>query len=241
MQVIPAVDLMNGKIVRLSRGEPETAKVYTQFGSAVETAKKWKREGARKLHIIDLDAAFGIGNNLSVITEIAKNVDLTIQVGGGIRTVEDAEKLLAIGINQVILGTLAFRNSDAIAYIQKRFGSERSIVALDNKNGKIMIEGWKTQTAFGIEEALEKFTKLEVKTFLVTSISKDGTLSGPDLETLRKACQYPKLEVIAAGGIRSLNDLAVLRNIGVSAAVVGKAFYEDRFTFAQALETVEGA
>lgn len=240
VQVIPAVDLMSGKIVRLSRGDPKTAKVYTQFGTAVETAKKWQSDDARKLHIIDLDAAFGTGNNLSVITEIAESVDLPIQVGGGIRTVEAVEKLLARGVSQVILGALAFSDPNVIAQIQRKFGSERVIVALDNKNGKIMVEGWKTQTAFSMEEALEKFTKLGVQTFLVTSITKDGTLSGPDLETLSKACQYPNVEVIAAGGIGSLNDLAALNRVGVAAVVVGKALYEDKFTFKQALKTVEG-
>ena len=240
VQVIPAVDLMSGKIVRLSRGDPKTAKVYTQFGTAVETAKKWQSDGARKLHIIDLDAAFGTGNNLSVITEIAESVDLPIQVGGGIRTVEAGEKLLALGVSQVILGALAFSDTNAIAQIRRKFGSERVIVALDNKNGKIMVEGWKTQTAFSVEEALEKFSKLEGQTFLVTSITKDGTLSGPDLETLSKACQYPNVEVIAAGGIGSLNDLAALNRVGVAAAVVGKALYENKFTFKQALKTVEG-
>ena len=240
MQVIPAIDLMTGKIVRLKRGDPKTAKVYTHFGNAVKTAKKWKSDGARKLHIIDLDAAFGTGNNLSIITEIVENVDLPVQVGGGIRTVEEIEKLLAMGVSQVILGSLAFSDPNAIVKIQSKYGSERVIVALDNKNGKIMVKGWKTQTAFDMEKALEKFTELGVQKFLVTSIIKDGTLSGPDLETLSKACQYPNVEVIAAGGIGSLNDLKELKRVGVAATVVGKALYEDRFTFKQALKTVEG-
>jgi len=240
LQVIPAVDLMNGKVVRLSRGDPKTAKVYSQFGSAVETAKKWKRDGANKLHIIDLDAAFGTGNNLLVIAEIVKSVDLPIQVGGGIRTVEAVEKLLALGVSQVILGALAFSDSNAIVQVQRTFGAERVIVALDNKNGKIMVEGWKTQTAFGMKDALEKFTALKVGTFLVTSITKDGTLSGPDLATLSEACQYPNVQIIAAGGIGSLNDLMALKRVGVAAAVVGKAFYEDKFTFKEALKAVKG-
>lgn len=240
MQVIPAVDLMKGKVVRLSRGDPKTAKVYSQFGTAVETAKKWKRDGAKKLHIIDLDAAFGTGNNLSVISEIVKSVDLPIQVGGGIRTVEAVEKLLALGVSQVILGALAFSDSNAIVQGQRKFGSEHIIVALDNKDGKIMVEGWKTQTAFGMKDALEKFAKLEVETFLVTSITKDGTLSGPDLATLSEACLYPNVQIIAAGGIGSLNDLVALKRVGVAAAVVGKAFYEDKFSFKEALKAVKG-
>jgi phosphoribosylformimino-5-aminoimidazole carboxamide ribotide isomerase len=240
MQVIPAIDLMKGKIVRLSRGDPKTAKVYDQFGNPVETAKKWKKEGANKLHIIDLDAAFGAGDNLSTIAKIAKSIDLPIQVGGGIRTTQAVEKLLKMGIAQVILGALAFRDPEAVTQIQKRFGSEHLMVALDNKDGKIMVEGWKTPITLGIREALEKFTKLSVNTFLITSITKDGTLSGPDLDTLSEASQYPNVDIIAAGGISSLNDLAALKWVGVEGVVIGKALYEGRFTLKEALKAAEG-
>jgi phosphoribosylformimino-5-aminoimidazole carboxamide ribotide isomerase len=240
VQVIPAIDLMKGKIVRLSRGDPKTAKVYDQFGNPVETAKKWRQEGAKKLHVIDLDATFGAGNNLSTIAKIAKSIDLPIQVGGGIRTAEAVEKLLTMGISQVILGALAFSDPKAVTQIQREFGSKHIIVALDNKDGKIMVEGWKTPTTFGIKEALEKFAKLKVNKFLITSITKDGTLSGPDLDTLSEACQYSNVDIIAAGGISSLNDLAALKWVGVEAAVVGKALYEGRFTLKEAIEAVEG-
>jgi phosphoribosylformimino-5-aminoimidazole carboxamide ribotide isomerase len=240
VQVIPAIDLMKGKIVRLSRGDPKTAKVYDQFGSPVETARRWKEEGAKKLHIIDLDAAFGTGDNLSIIAKIARSIDLPIQVGGGIRTIEAVKKLLAMGTNQVILGALAFSDPEAVTQIQEKFGSEHIIVALDNRDGKIMIEGWKTPTTFGIREALEKFAKLKVNTFLITSITKDGTLSGPDLDTLSEACQYPNVDIIAAGGISSLNDLAALKWVGVEGAIIGKALYEGRFTLREALKTAEG-
>ena len=238
MQLIPAIDLMNGKIVRLTHGDPKTAKVYSQFGGPVETAKKWQAEGATKLHIIDLDAALGLGNNLSVIAKIAKNVDLPIQVGGGIREIGAVEKLLKLGVSQVILGALAFSDPDAATQIQQRFGANSVIVALDNRDGKIMVEGWKTATALSMKEALEKFATLGVKTFLVTSITKDGTLSGPDLETLREACQYPNVKIIAAGGIGGLNDLLALKQVGVEGAVIGKALYEGRFTLKEALKKV---
>jgi phosphoribosylformimino-5-aminoimidazole carboxamide ribotide isomerase len=229
---------MSGKIVRLSRGDPKTAKVYDQFGGPVETAKRWRDEGAGKLHIIDLDAAFGTGNNHAVISEIAANIALPIQVGGGIRSFETAAKLFKTGISQVILGALAFSDQSAIGKIQKRFGAESVIVALDNKDGKIMVEGWKTTTALSINEALEKFTELGVKTFLITSIAKDGMLSGPDLETLKQACLSRNAKVIAAGGIGSLNDLIALKRIGVEGAVIGKALYEGRFTLKEAINKV---
>jgi phosphoribosylformimino-5-aminoimidazole carboxamide ribotide isomerase len=240
LQLIPAIDLMNGKIVRLTHGDPETAKVYDQFGGPVETAKKWRAEGARKLHIIDLDAALGMGNNLAVIAEIAENVDLPIQVGGGIRKIEAVEKVLKLGVSQVILGALAFSDPKAVTQIQQEFGAESVIVALDNRDGKIMVEGWKTATALGMKEALEKFAALGVKAFLVTSITKDGTLSGPDLDTLREACQFPNVEIIAAGGIGGLNDLVALKRVGVEGAVIGKALYEGRFTLKEALKSVGG-
>ncbi len=238
MQLIPAIDLMNGKIVRLTHGDPKTAKVYSQFGGPVETAKKWQAEGATKLHIIDLDAALGMGNNLSVIAEISESTRFPIQVGGGIRSIEAVEKLLGLGVSQVILGALAFSDPQAVAQIQQSVGTKFVIVALDNKDGKIMIEGWKTVATLGMKEALDKFVTLGVETFLVTSITKDGTLSGPDLNTLREACQYPDVEVIAAGGIGGLNDLMALKRLGIKGAVIGKALYEGRFTLKEAIKTV---
>ncbi len=236
MQLIPAIDLMKGKIVRLTHGDPKTAKIYDQFGGPVKTAKKWKAEGARKIHIIDLDAALGIGENLSIIAKIVENIDLPIQVGGGIRTVKAAEKLLKLGVSQVILGALAFSDSKAVTHIQQEFGAKSVIVALDNKDGKIMVEGWKTATEQNMEEALAKFAALGVTTFLVTSIKRDGTLSGPDLDTLRKTCHYPDIDVIAAGGIGDLEDLQALKRVGVAGAVIGKALYERRFTLKEALK-----
>jgi phosphoribosylformimino-5-aminoimidazole carboxamide ribotide isomerase len=240
MQVIPAVDLMNGNVVRLSRGDPATAKAYSQWGTPVQVALKWKAEGAKRLHIIDLDAAFGRGNNLQVIRKIAEAAALPIQVGGGIRTVEAAEKLLTAGISHVILGALAFTEPGAIAKIQGKFGTESVIVALDNKDGKVMVEGWQTATAFTMAKALEKFAQLGVNTFLITSIAKDGMLQGPELEPLREACKRPGVNVIAAGGIGSLYDLALLKCAGAEAAVVGKALYEGRFTLEEALKLFRG-
>ena len=239
MQLIPAIDLMNGKIVRLTRGEAKTAKFYdTQFGTPVEAAKRWADEGAGKLHIIDLDAAFGLGNNHEVIAEVAKNVKLPIQVGGGIRSCETAETLFQTGITQVILGALAFSDPSAISKIRKRFGVDSVIVALDNKDGQIMVEGWKTATAMTVEEALEKYTTMSVRNFLITSIAQDGMLNGPDLLTLSQAAQFPNAKITAAGGIGSIGDLAALKDIGVEGAVIGKALYEGRFTLKEAISKI---
>ena len=165
-------------------------------------------------------------------------MDLPIQVGGGIRKVEAAEKLLKLGVNQVILGALAFSDPEAVSQIQQEFGAESVIVALDNKDGKIMVEGWKTATGLGVKEALEKFVALDVYTFLVTSITRDGTLSGPDLDTLKEACQYAGAAIIAAGGIGGLDDLVALKRVGVAGAVIGKALYEGKFTLKEALKMI---
>jgi phosphoribosylformimino-5-aminoimidazole carboxamide ribotide isomerase len=238
LKVIPAIDLMNGKTVRLSRGDPKTAKIYNQFGGPIETANKWKREGAEKLHIIDLDAAFGFGNNISVIAEIAESLSFPIQVGGGIRTVENVEKLLRTGVTQVILGALAFKEPEVVNRIEEKFGKNTVIVALDNKEGKIMIEGWKTSTGVSVREAMEKFIALNVRTFLLTSIAQDGTLSGPEVKTLKESCEDSGSYVIAAGGISSLADLTILKSIGVAAVVVGKALYEGKFTLNEAIARV---
>jgi phosphoribosylformimino-5-aminoimidazole carboxamide ribotide isomerase len=236
MQLIPAIDLMNGKIVRLTRGEAKTAKIYeSQFGSPVEAAERWRDEGAGKLHIIDLDAAFALGNNHDVIAEVAKNVKLPLQVGGGIRSFETVEKLFQTGATQVILGALAFSDPLVIGKIQKKFGSESVIVALDNKDGLVMVEGWKTATAMTVDDALEKYIALGVHRFLITSIAQDGMLNGPDLNVLSQATLYPNAKIVAAGGIGSIGDLAALKEIGVEGAVIGKALYEGRFTLKEAI------
>ena len=240
LEVIPAIDLMKGKVVRLFQGDPKTAKEYKSFGDPIEVAEKWKKEGASRLHVIDLDAALNMGENLAIIAKIAAAVDLPIQVGGGIRKIETAKKMFAMGISHIILGALAFNEPNALTEIQEKFGYQRVIVALDNKDGKIAVEGWKTPTRFEVEDALAKFSELQIKMFLVTSIAKDGTLSGPDVYTLNKACAYPDVSIIAAGGIGSLNDLTVLKRIGVEGVVVGKALYEGIFSLKEAIGIAKG-
>jgi len=236
MQLIPAIDLMNSNIVRLSQGEAKTAKVYEQFGGPVEAAKRWRDEGAGKLHLIDLDAAFGQGNNHHVIAEIAKNVNLPIQVGGGIRSFEIAENLFSTGITQVMLSSLAFKDFSAITRLQDNFGKDSIIVALDNKDGIVMIDGWRVTTNMTLWAALDKFIALGVRHFLITSIVHDGLLSGPDLGTLAKAVKCSGAKILAAGGIGCIADLVNLRKIGVEGAVIGKALYEGRFTLKQVIE-----
>jgi phosphoribosylformimino-5-aminoimidazole carboxamide ribotide isomerase len=218
MQVIPAIDMMKGRVVRLLRGDPEQATFYDQWGTPTDVARKWKSDGAQRLHIIDLDAAFGKPDNLNAVVEISRATSLPIQVGGGIRSIGAVERLLNAGIQYVILGSLAFQNPNAIAQILGKFCADRVIVALDNREGMVMVGGWTCTTTFTLKEALENYTKLGAKSFLITSINKDGTLSGPDLDTIEKACTWSGGGIIAAGGIGT---------------------YEYRFTLKQAIETVK--
>ncbi|MDR0798049.1 MAG: 1-(5-phosphoribosyl)-5-[(5-phosphoribosylamino)methylideneamino]imidazole-4-carboxamide isomerase [Nitrososphaerota archaeon] len=238
MQLIPAIDLMDNKIVRLIQGDAKSAKVYNQFGGPVDVAKRWCDEGAGKLHIIDLDAAFGKGNNRSMIAEIAKNINIPIQVGGGIHSFEFAEKLFDTGITQVILGSLAFKDFSTIPRLQDKFGKESVVVALDNKTGRIMIDGWQTTTNLTLLEALDKFIELGVKYFLVTSITRDGSLNGPDFENLDKTVKQSCAKILAAGGIGCIADLVNLKKIGVEGVVIGKALYEGRFTLKDAIRSM---
>jgi phosphoribosylformimino-5-aminoimidazole carboxamide ribotide isomerase len=239
MDVIPAVDLMDGKVVRLVRGDPRTLKSYEQFGDAVTVAKKWEREGADAIHIVDLDAALERGSNLDVIKRIVGAMSKPVQVGGGIRSFETAQKLLQIGVKRVILGSLAFKEPDVIARLLKEFGSDRVVVALDYRGDEVMVRGWKTATKLSLDAAVKKFVDLHVKIFLVTSITRDGTLTGPDYDTLVRVSNNPKIDVIAAGGVGSLEDLRLLKRSGVRGVVIGKALYEDAFTLKAALEAAK--
>jgi len=239
LKVIPAIDLMKGKVVRLTKGDPEQATFYDDMGTPVQIAQKWKAQGAERLHIIDLDAAFDKPDNLRTVAQIAKATGLPLQVGGGIRSVAAAERLLKAGIDSVILGSLALREPSAITTLQSKFDPERIIVALDNKDGMIMVEGWTSTTSYTVMDALDEYARLGVKTFLITSIARDGTLSGPDLETLNDGCRHSGVKVIAAGGIGDLKDLVLLSHTGVWGVVVGKALYERKFALEEAMKIVE--
>jgi len=237
MEVIPAVDIMKGKVVRLVRGDPRHASSYEHLGDPISLARRWESEGARLIHVVDLDAALSLGGNLNVIEMLVKSVDVPVQVGGGIRSLELARKLLSIGVERVIIGSLAFSNPSVVKALLEEAGAERVVIALDNREGVVMVRGWKTSAGVTVDEAAENFRRLGVKLFLVTSVARDGTLSGPDFETLSRLCRCG-LEVMAAGGVRSIDDLLALKRLGVYGVVVGKALYEGRFSLSEALRAV---
>jgi phosphoribosylformimino-5-aminoimidazole carboxamide ribotide isomerase len=236
MDVFPAVDLMNGKIVRLTQGDPDTSKTYESFGDPVSAAKRWEEKGADAIHIIDLDAALNRGDNLEEIKKIARVVDVPIQVGGGIRSREAAQSLLRGAVDRVIVGSMAFKKPRALKELLKDFGPERIVVALDHRGGEVMIQGWRDSTKLNVEEAVTQFLHIGMKLFLITSITRDGTLTGPDYKTLDRACDHSGANIIAAGGVGSLEDLVHLKRIGVWGVVIGKALYENVFDLEDALD-----
>lgn len=226
MKVLAAIDIMNGDVVRLTKGDQSTKKVYSN--DPVQVAKKWAKDGADMLHIVDLDAAFGNeSSNLSIISEILHSVNIPIQIGGGIRNTEIFEKIVKMGFSKIVVGTMAYRNVNELRSLSKFYG-DKIVISLDEINGKVMIEGWKSSSDYKVEDAINKFNKLGISNFLLTSIIKDGTLSGPDIVTLNRINTDRKSKIIASGGISSLVDVLRVRSIGCDGVILGKALYEER-------------
>jgi len=240
VQIIPAVDLMEGKVVRLLQGDPRALKAYGHLGDPVTVAKRWEEYGADAVHVIDLDAALDRGSNLDAIRKIAQGVGIPVQVGGGIRTLEAAQSLLRAGINRIVLGSLAFKEPHALKRLLEEFGRERVAVALDHRDGEVMVRGWRTSAKLGVGEAMERFLSLGVNLFLITSIARDGTLRGPDYGILAEMCKRSGVRVMAAGGVSSLEDLITLKGIGVWGVVIGKALYEGVLDLREAVRVVKG-
>lgn len=240
MEIIPAIDLMGRKVVRLARGDPKTRKVYDHLGDPVSIAQRWEREGADLLHVVDLDAALDLGNNRELIREIVDSVKIPVQVAGGIRSLHAAEKFLDSDVKRIVLGSLAFENPSLIKGLIDKFGSTRVVVALDHLGGRVVVKGWKSSTKLSVDDAMSKFLSLGVKLFLVTSVARDGMLSGPDIETLNMLCSFRDANVIASGGVRNLKDLINLKKIGVSGVIIGKALYEGRIRLRDVLEVIKG-
>ncbi|RLG93967.1 1-(5-phosphoribosyl)-5-[(5-phosphoribosylamino)methylideneamino]imidazole-4-carboxamide isomerase [Candidatus Bathyarchaeota archaeon] len=234
MEIMPAVDIMKGKVVRLLKGNPKQAKSYDHLGDPVSLARRWEREGARIIHIVDLDAALGLGSNIEMIGDVVKSVSVPVQAGGGIRSISLARRLFSIGVKRIIVGSLAFSDPSAIETLLREFGDERIAVALDHNRGIVMVGGWKRSAGISVEEAAERFREIGIKFFLVTSIHRDGTLLGPDLEVLSTLTSQG-YRIIAAGGISCINDILALKDLGVYGVIVGRALYEGKISLSEAL------
>ena len=239
MILIPAIDLMNGKCVRLFQGDPSKSKQYSE--DPTQAARSFQTQGAEMLHIVDLDAALGLGGNIETIERIIKSVDIKVQVGGGIRTFEKAEKILELGVTRAIFGTAFIRNPELISQISETFGKQRVAGAIDVKDGRLAIDGWKSKTALGYIEVAQRLVELGVGAIIFTSVNADGTLKGPALNDTKRLVQLFDIPIIASGGIKDLEDLRELALIDVEGVIIGTALYENRFTLREALEVVKSA
>jgi phosphoribosylformimino-5-aminoimidazole carboxamide ribotide isomerase len=237
MIVIPAVDILDGKCVRLVRGDPRKSKVY--YNNPVEAAQLLEEQGAELLHLIDLDAALGSGQNMETIKNLLRDISVKVQIGGGIRSLEKAGALLKLGAYRVIFGTAAVNNPLLVEEAVIQHGSESIAVAIDEKDGKVAIHGWKSKSEIDYLNLARYFEEMGVGALIFTPISVDGTLKGPRIEKTVKLVETVNVPVIASGGVASLEDLVTLTGTGVEGVVVGTALYEKKFTLKEALEVMK--
>jgi phosphoribosylformimino-5-aminoimidazole carboxamide ribotide isomerase len=237
VQLIPAIDIMGGGVVRLRRGDENAVTRYDAEGTPLELAGLWREQGAEYLHLVDLDAALGRGSNGEIVKAVIEDVGVPVQVGGGIRSLESARGLLDLGAGRIVIGSMALEDPDSVAVLLDEYDESRVIVALDHRRGVVLRRGWKEPTGWRLEAALGEFAARGVEWFLVTDVDRDGAMEGPDLETYWQI--QGEASIIASGGVRSLEDLLRLRETGVEAAVVGRALYEGRFTLAEAIGLLE--
>lgn len=236
MIIFPAIDLMGGKAVRLTKGEKENVKVYAD--DPVALAVDFQKQGAKALHIVDLDAAFGDSDNRVVIDRIVKAVEMEVEVGGGISDYGYLKSLVDIGVDRVIIGTAAFKDP---VFFDKALADfpEHIALSFDVKDGKVAIKGWVETVDEAPLDILKRFEKKGLRYVVYTDVSKDGMLCGPNVEGNRALVETTGLKVIASGGVSSIDDLRALKAIdGIYGAITGKAIYEGRFTVADALGKV---
>ncbi len=186
MKIIPAIDLMNGQVVRLYKGDPKQKTVYSD--NPVEIAKKWEANGADMLHIVDLDATLGTGSNISIIKKILEEISIPVEVAGGLRDESLILDVVKIS-NRVVLGTLAFKDKELLKKLLLSLGSEKIVISVDHIDGEIVIHGWQDRTGIKLIDAIKEFLEMGFTEFLLTNVSRDGTMEGPDLEFLEQACK----------------------------------------------------
>jgi len=234
LELLPAVDVKDGRAVRLVQGELERESIY---GSPLEVALDFQKSGAEWLHLVDLDAAFGRGENSALLAEVVGRLDIDVELSGGIRDDESLMRALATGCRRVNLGTAALENPEWTSRVIAEHG-DRIAVGLDVRGHVLAARGW-TQQGGDLFETLARLESDGCARYVVTDVTKDGTLQGPNLELLREVCAATKKPVVASGGISSLEDikaLCALSQVGVEGAIVGKALYAGAFTLEQALE-----
>ena len=235
MEVIPAIDLKDGACVRLYQGDFEQTTVFST--DPTETALRWQRAGAPRIHIVDLDGTrYGAMANLASIRAIADAVSVPLQVGGGVRTVETAQALLEAGVERVVLGTAAVEDPALVEELCRRWGAERVVVAVDARKGRVAIRGWTEDTSVDATELVKEMAVLGPQRFLYTDISRDGTMTAPNFDAVADIVQNTGMAIIASGGVSRLDDLCRLAKTGAEAAIVGRALYEGALDLAEAIE-----
>lgn len=236
MIIIPAVDLRRGRCVRLFQGRADMETVYGD--DPVAMARSWEAQGAKMLHVVDLDGAFGGSpQNDAVVRAITAALGIPVQLGGGIRNLDTVEKYLAAGVNRVVLGTAAVTDPDFLRRAVDVYG-ERIVLGLDCKDGKVCVQGWEETAARDGLDFLKEAEAMGVHRVVFTDIRRDGTLEGPNFDAVGRVCRHTRLKVIAAGGVARLDDLRRLRDLGppgVEAVIVGKALYAGKFTLEEAM------
>lgn len=237
MIIFPAIDLRGGKCVRLIQGDFDKETVYSDAPQA--TALKWQSLGAKFLHVVDLDGArSGSPQNLDAIKKILATVKIPIEVGGGIRTLEDAEKLLSLGVRRVILGSVAVENISLVEAAVKKFG-DKIVVGIDARGGFVAVHGWEKSSAVKADELAKKIVAAGVKTIIYTDISKDGMLSGVNAKTFTELAKFSGAEIIASGGVKSIEDIRALKAAKIAGVIVGKAIYTGALDLKLAIELAE--
>ena len=226
MIIFPAIDIRGGKCVRLLKGDFNQETVFSD--SPADMARKWQAQGAEYLHLVDLDGALaGSSQNLNAIEEILQAVDIPTELGGGIRSMEQIDQLLAMGITRVILGSVAVKNPDLVREACAKYG-ERIVVGIDAKDGIVAVEGWGKSGNIGVIELAQKMKEAGVKTIIYTDISRDGTLSGVNVEATVKLAQESGVKIVASGGVKSLEDIKALKKqeaVGIEGVIAGKSIY----------------
>ena len=221
MQILPAIDLRGGKCVNLVQGIATQETVFSD--APVEMAQRWQAEGAEYLHLVDLDGAFqGESANLHIVSEIISALDIPVQLGGGIRSMEQLETVLALGIDRAILGTVALKQPDLVKQACDKYGA-RIAVGIDAKDGMVATEGWLEVSEKSAVEFAQEMT--DVQTFIYTDIKSDGMLKGPNVDATADIIDAVPANVIASGGVTSLTDVTALKQIGASGAIIGRALY----------------
>ena len=233
MRLYPAIDIKNGQCVRLRQGVFEDTTVYAN--EPYQVAKEFEAEGAKFLHIVDLDGALrGTGANDEVLKKIVENVTIPVEIGGGIRTMQDIEHRLNLGVSRVILGTKAVESPNFVKEAIERFGADKIVVGIDAKDGMVAIKGWETISNIDAVSLALSMKNLGVKTIIYTDISKDGMLCGPNFVQTARMVEITGMDIVASGGVSCMNDLIQLEEIGVEGAILGKAIYEKRVDLAEA-------